>query len=1193
MATSFNMMRSVSAPAAANADVATPPPPGVALALESTAFRASTTRRDLSTAYRAFKQAWSALERVEVLGQSCRTLGARAATVLTAVRDSLEQVELAECAQNRGRVVLEKSYEFQHQHQNQRGNVDRDSAAVGPGGTTVFKIQSVMLDVQAFATDHLAKSTSARLALLVDDLAATTTALSKLTDSLRASIATYAVVVDASAWAHEDAADLARDHLALPRSFQLSISLRGSVFDRFLRERRTDEVPGANETPGQRRAAFVAWCLDANPVLRPPPRGASVVGPRPVPPRATTNEVTSSIGLGLPSALAATAGGSVSMRRAATQPLSHLGHSVSTTPTTQTALARSTRAPSSSLAPQSPAAPSARFEGTSTAAAEEEPPTSGSSPPSTTVTTESRDPDAAAAPWRAIEELDPVPPRAHPRSTDDARASDPPVASVRPRQPEPLVVGSAASAKPVDLDPSVETRSHSLDRSTSTESSSVAMSTSSSMGSTLFEPVLPAIAPRRPDVIVHGGEFEEPAGPEGSEEVETGTGLAEDEEGRTQRGDDKDLAAPSHPGEDERIMLEPSQVTQQDVAVVASVELERSILGLALGTPLPLSPLLDDHHPRPRPSSNDPEETTRPVPFGLLDSLPIDSAPAATSTDNSARLEPFPAPRTPKLPPSPSLVVTSFDDDDESQQEGPPSPPARLDRPFRILSLDGGGLVGPIPQLLAVEEYLGTLDDGGASPSRHFDLVVGTSSSALPALLVGQLGLSIDQALAICTDVARSAFAIDRPPVDPSRAELPRRRVGGIWSRFFTRQPRTPPAALAPRPSRTDALEAALKRLVPSAATAPVAARSRTGCRAAVLAFSRPQQPGQRAEEHWLSPDDSESQHLSLVDLVDAAMAASSSPPSSSSTRGSRWVAAPTSLNPTRSAIAYARSSPSLLGLADAQRRPIKVVSVSIGYDLATIPTATTTTKKKKDRLKTQSRLEGLIRVKAVGAGNAAAHAALVRRPDADAGGVVDVMRLLEPAGLDARALVDRDEADLVAHWRAQLSERRRRAGPRPPFVDPPASPSSPALASSARRLFAAAAGAAPDSPSSFKSQPPSSRSPPRGAPRDDHDDDALLSSSSSSLSLMSQGLGLWSSTRRAASTTDLVVGSSRADFFSTTPPSSPRRRADDGEEEVLNVVGFGGGGDRSPLPSAVGGGRGGDKLRSSASLGDFGTCAR
>lgn len=147
--TSRSMMRSVSAPAA---DVA--PPESVALVLRSTPFKSSSTRRDLTTSYRGFKAAWTAIEQVQVLSQSCRRLGERAADVLMAVREKLEEVEKEETLKKGGKVVLDRSYEFQS------GKAGGELA-----GKTVFKIQSYVRN--SWLSDSLRAATVMLIRLMM------------------------------------------------------------------------------------------------------------------------------------------------------------------------------------------------------------------------------------------------------------------------------------------------------------------------------------------------------------------------------------------------------------------------------------------------------------------------------------------------------------------------------------------------------------------------------------------------------------------------------------------------------------------------------------------------------------------------------------------------------------------------------------------------------------------------------------------------------------------------------------------------------------------------------------------------------------------------------------------------------------------------------------------------------------------
>ncbi|GAA5873233.1 hypothetical protein JCM16303_001060 [Sporobolomyces ruberrimus] len=1045
------MMRSVSAPAA---DVA--PPESVALVLRSTPFKSSSTRRDLTTSYRGFKAAWTAIEQVQVLSQSCRRLGERAAEVLMAVREKLEEVEREETLTKGGKVVLERSYEFQS------GKAGGELA-----GKTVFKIQSTMLDLQAFATDHLASSNHSRLALLVDNLDKTKSSLSKLSNSLLVCIATYSLSSDVttSHWADEDTADLAKDHAALPRLFQLSIMLRGPIYERFTKDRTDD--PASNETPGQRRTAFIEWCLVQNPMLRPGQPGVAA------PPTAPTRPAQNGLGLGLPSSLTSGPGG-VSMRRAATQPLSFQPAQPVSTP----------RRPIETVV-----SPSTESSVVSSSAGDEVP---------------------QGSPSTLTNHVEPP--------TDDVHHS--PAFELPCTIDTPTVIPQAEKLESVEPLESVPTSlpksdepeepiSHSLDRSTSTVSSS-AMTNSSSMGSILFEPVLPSIEVEevRGDSLEARVDDEEVSNIGMEDEVSSDT-VGEDRDGGLeaaraeiaagepstdpQTGDEPSLR-------DQHLAIVPGENTEE--ATVGSPQIDtvekeslplsasKRLLGLALETPLPPSPQVEQAFTIKEEILSSPAQP--PALLGLLEALPVDPSPSSCSVDRSPLLEPLKAPNSPALPPSPSLIVTSFDDEDEEVDESPPSPPPKPARPFRILSLDGGGLVGPIPQLLALRKYLSSLDDETSFPCRHFDLVVGTSSSALPALVLGQLGLSIGETLDISSSISRRAFGLEGPAASTSQGNQAKPRRVGRWSRFFNRGNRSSSAS-APTVDRRTALDAALKQLIPSA-SAPLPL-SRTNCRAAVLAFSRPRDSPSRAQEAWLSIESG----MSLCEIVQASMALPSTAASSS------FTSSPTSLNPSPSAIQY---SEAFLSSPD---QPVELVSLSIGYTLSSIPTADS------KRL-ARTRLEALRQMKQHGAGNSATAEALSQKLSRN-----DRIHLrrIEPA-CDAKELLSKDEAELIDSWSGQIEGRQSRS-------NLPLTPqdSSPLLSP-------------PNSPSSFKSQPP----PPSPS----------MSISSSSPRKRSSPLNFFSSSaRRSASSSEISIRGTGTNL-TTSPPSSPFSNHPRGSKGGLNL---------------------------------------
>ncbi|KAK0620069.1 acyl transferase/acyl hydrolase/lysophospholipase [Immersiella caudata] len=95
----------------------------------------------------------------------------------------------------------------------------------------------------------------------------------------------------------------------------------------------------------------------------------------------------------------------------------------------------------------------------------------------------------------------------------------------------------------------------------------------------------------------------------------------------------------------------------------------------------------------------------------------------------------------------------------KSSREQPP--------PWRILSLDGGGVRG-LAELLILERIFNTMETivanelGGAArpllPSDFFDLIGGTSTGGLIALLLGRLKMSISEAIATFRSLSQHIF---------------------------------------------------------------------------------------------------------------------------------------------------------------------------------------------------------------------------------------------------------------------------------------------------------------------------------------------------------------------------------------------------------------------------------------------------
>ena len=61
-----------------------------------------------------------------------------------------------------------------------------------------------------------------------------------------------------------------------------------------------------------------------------------------------------------------------------------------------------------------------------------------------------------------------------------------------------------------------------------------------------------------------------------------------------------------------------------------------------------------------------------------------------------------------------------------------PQQPWPKDRPFRILSIDGGGICGILPASVLAQLEQRFL--GGQSVARHFDMIAGTSTGGIIAL---------------------------------------------------------------------------------------------------------------------------------------------------------------------------------------------------------------------------------------------------------------------------------------------------------------------------------------------------------------------------------------------------------------------------------------------------------------------------
>ncbi|CAE7067064.1 unnamed protein product [Rhizoctonia solani] len=87
-------------------------------------------------------------------------------------------------------------------------------------------------------------------------------------------------------------------------------------------------------------------------------------------------------------------------------------------------------------------------------------------------------------------------------------------------------------------------------------------------------------------------------------------------------------------------------------------------------------------------------------------------------------------------------------------------------RPLRILSLDGGGVRG-LSSLIIFREFIARLEkEPGATkpiiPADFFDLIIGTSTGGIMALLFGRLRMSVDEVLDMYQTLSKQVFHTGR-----------------------------------------------------------------------------------------------------------------------------------------------------------------------------------------------------------------------------------------------------------------------------------------------------------------------------------------------------------------------------------------------------------------------------------------------
>lgn len=106
------------------------------------------------------------------------------------------------------------------------------------------------------------------------------------------------------------------------------------------------------------------------------------------------------------------------------------------------------------------------------------------------------------------------------------------------------------------------------------------------------------------------------------------------------------------------------------------------------------------------------------------------------------------------------------------------------DRPFRILSIDGGGIKGVFPAGLlarAEREFL-----GGAPAGEYFDLIAGSSTGGIIAAALG-IGISAQEILTNYLSHGASVFPSASGPL--AKAKRAYSNIRGLWRYRYEREP--------------------------------------------------------------------------------------------------------------------------------------------------------------------------------------------------------------------------------------------------------------------------------------------------------------------------------------------------------------------------------------------------------------------
>jgi patatin-like phospholipase/acyl hydrolase len=77
---------------------------------------------------------------------------------------------------------------------------------------------------------------------------------------------------------------------------------------------------------------------------------------------------------------------------------------------------------------------------------------------------------------------------------------------------------------------------------------------------------------------------------------------------------------------------------------------------------------------------------------------------------------------------------------------------------IRLLALDGGGVRG-LSSLMIIRRLMATVDpDMPPKPCEYFDMIGGTSTGGLIAIMLGRLGMSVDECIEAYTSLSDKVF---------------------------------------------------------------------------------------------------------------------------------------------------------------------------------------------------------------------------------------------------------------------------------------------------------------------------------------------------------------------------------------------------------------------------------------------------